>query len=65
MKLIRIPVVVLIVIIGIFFLVECKTDNYNNIPTLGREPNIEPDYSGVTIPSNIAPTSGGNAILLI
>lgn len=38
-----------------FFLGGCKTDNYDNIPTLDRSPVIEPDYSGVTIPKNIAP----------
>lgn len=36
-------------------LVGCNTDNYEGIPGLGREPVIEPDYSGVTIPYNIAP----------
>ena len=36
-------------------LAGCKSDNYNNIPPLNREPAIEPDYSGVTIPTNIAP----------
>ncbi|HBE42111.1 MAG TPA: cytochrome C biosynthesis protein [Bacteroidales bacterium] len=38
-----------------FFLSHCNTDNYSNISSLDREPVIEPDYSGVTIPWNIAP----------
>jgi WD40 repeat protein len=33
----------------------CNTDKYHNIPSQSREPLIEPDYSGVTIPNNIAP----------
>ena len=44
-----------ILFIGAFFIFSCKTDNYSDIPGLGREPVIEPDYSGVTIPPNIAP----------
>ena len=46
---------VLVVIIELFYLGSCNTANYENIPGLGREPVIEPDYSGVTIPYNIAP----------
>ena len=38
-----------------FVIISCKTDNYDNLPELGRQPVIEPDYSGVTIPPNIAP----------
>ena len=33
----------------------CKQSDYENIPSAGREPLIEPDYSAVTIPKNIAP----------
>jgi hypothetical protein len=33
----------------------CKPDEYTDIQQLWREPVIEPDYSGVTIPVNIAP----------
>lgn len=33
----------------------CKSGNFNNPSAAGREPVIEPDYSGVTIPPNIAP----------
>ena len=33
----------------------CKTDNFNDVPSVNREPVLEPDYSGVTIPQNIAP----------
>jgi len=55
MKLINISTVVLVLIMEMFFLGGCKTDTYENITSLGREPAIEPDYSGVTIPPNIAP----------
>jgi hypothetical protein len=43
----------ILLIIGGF--TGCKPHNYDNIPSSGREPVIEPDYSGVTIPKNIAP----------
>ena len=33
----------------------CKSDYYDNPSPAGREPVIDPDYSGVTIPPNIAP----------
>jgi len=33
----------------------CKSDNGNDTAVVNREPAIEPDYSGVTIPYNIAP----------
>jgi WD40 repeat protein len=55
MKLTKISTGVLAFIIEIFLLGGCKTDNYDNIQPLGREPVIEPDYSGVIIPPNIAP----------
>jgi len=55
MKLTKISTGALVLIIGMFFLGCCKTDNYDNTPALGREPVIEPDYSGVIIPPNIAP----------
>jgi hypothetical protein len=46
---------ILVFLIEIFFLVSCNTDNFENISELDREPVIEPDYSGITIPANIAP----------
>lgn len=55
MKLLKISYGAFILIIEIYFLAGCKTDNYDKIPGLGREPVIEPDYSGVIIPPNIAP----------
>ena len=55
MNLTKIAIGILKYLIICFFLPGCKTDNYYNIPSLGREPVIEPDYSGVTIPHNIAP----------
>jgi WD40 repeat protein len=45
--------VVLIIVMIIFS--SCKEADYKNIALTGREPVIEPDYSGVTIPRNIAP----------
>jgi hypothetical protein len=55
MKLTKILSGINIIIIELLFLVSCTTDNYDDIPVLGRKPVIEPDYSGVTIPYNIAP----------
>jgi WD40 repeat protein len=55
MNLKRITIGVLVLLSVIFLPSSCKTDNHDNIPSLGREPIIEPDYSGVTIPPNIAP----------
>lgn len=33
----------------------CTSDNFDNPSPAGHEPVIDPDYSGVTIPPNIAP----------
>lgn len=55
MKLLKISAGVLVFLISIYFLEGCKTANYENVPALDREPVIEPDYSGVTIPPNISP----------
>ena len=33
----------------------CRSGNFDNPSSAGREPVIDPDYSGVTIPPNIAP----------
>ncbi len=46
---------ILVPIVVILFLLSCKTENYDDFSEMGREPVIEPDYSGVTIPQNIAP----------
>jgi hypothetical protein len=46
---------VLILIMAFIFPGGCKSYNSDNIQALGREPVIDPDYSGVTIPYNIAP----------
>ena len=40
---------------GLVILSGCTENNFNNPSATGREPVIEPDYSGVTIPPNIAP----------
>jgi hypothetical protein len=55
MKMSRISIGILFLVLVTGFFTSCKTDSYDNIPGLGREPVIEPDYSGVTIPPNIAP----------
>jgi hypothetical protein len=55
MKLTKISTGVLVLIMEMFFLGGCKTDNFDDAQSLGREPVLEPDYSGVTIPQNIAP----------
>ena len=34
---------------------SCRVANTDNYTDMDREPLIEPDYSGVTIPQNIAP----------
>jgi hypothetical protein len=44
-----------LIIIMASLLSGCKEAVYENIVSAGREPVIEPDYSGVTIPKNIAP----------
>ena len=38
-----------------FFLLNCSGGQNKNLMETGREPVIEPDYSGVTVPFNIAP----------
>lgn len=55
MKLKNILLGILVLIFEMFFFGSCKTDHFNNTRDTGREPVIEPDYSGVTIPNNIAP----------
>jgi WD40 repeat protein len=42
-------------LIGLVVLAGCSGRNFNNPSPAGREPVIEPDYSGVTVPPNIAP----------
>ncbi|HBQ81706.1 MAG: hypothetical protein A2X05_00450 [Bacteroidetes bacterium GWE2_41_25] len=55
MKLVKIIPRLFVFVFTFCFLIGCISDNYNNVPPLDREPVIEPDYSGVTIPTNIAP----------
>jgi hypothetical protein len=45
----------LFIILVVFFLPYCNTNQHDRIMEVDREPAIEPDYSGVTIPRNIAP----------
>lgn len=40
---------------GLLLATGCQSDTIVNPASAGREPAIEPDYSGVTIPRNIAP----------
>ena len=42
-------------ILVIIVITSCKQVNYDTLPSTGREPVIEPDYSAVMIPKNIAP----------
>ena len=55
MKHVRILFGVLMLVLGVFFLTRCDTIRNDKIRKLDREPVMEPDYSGVTIPQNIAP----------
>jgi len=55
MKLLNISTGLWVYVMQIFFLAGCKTEIRDNIPVIDREPVINPDYSGVTIPPNIAP----------
>ncbi len=43
------------IIIAATFFSGCKEAENKNFVSTGREPVIEPDYSGITIPKNIAP----------
>jgi hypothetical protein len=45
----------MILIFGMPFFNCCHTGTYENTQKLDRQPKIEPDYSDVTIPPNIAP----------
>ena len=45
----------LVSMLGIFFFTQCNTNYDNNLIKSYHEPAIDPDYSGVTIPPNIAP----------
>jgi WD40 repeat protein len=51
----RIWLRLLVLFYSIIFLANCTTVPYDKISEMDREPVIEPDYSGVTIPPNIAP----------
>jgi hypothetical protein len=45
---------ILVFVLGIFLTAGCNPHN-GNLSEIDREPVIEPEYSGVTIPKNIAP----------
>jgi len=55
MRLTLIRPVILFLISGIFICSGCHTNNKSSALAVKREPAIEPDYSGVTIPHNMAP----------
>lgn len=56
MKQSNIPIRFLILAVEIiFFISGCKSELPQDIHHINREPVIEPDYTGVTIPQNIAP----------
>jgi hypothetical protein len=44
-----------VLVSGIVFIISCKTESFDNPQKTNRKPVIEPDYSDVTIPPNIAP----------
>ena len=44
-----------LLVFGYLSALAAKRENNSNIQNIDREPVIEPDYSGVTIPTNIAP----------
>lgn len=45
---------ILVFVLGTFLTAGCNS-RYRDLSDIDREPVIEPDYSGVTIPQNIAP----------
>jgi WD40 repeat protein len=45
----------MMIILIVCFLPTCNTSRHDGVIELDREPAMEPDYSGVTIPRNIAP----------
>jgi len=55
MRLTIIHPVVISLLIGIFISSGCHRNHNSSSLDAGREPLIEPDYSGVTVPHNIAP----------
>lgn len=55
MKMIRIASFKHILLFGSLIISGCKTGGNDPPIEAGREPVIEPDYSGITVPRNIAP----------
>jgi len=51
----RIYTAIINLLIAALFTQSCNTDPKSSTISVEREPAIEPDYSGVTIPHNIAP----------
>lgn len=55
MNLVKLCSGLVVIIMATTIFSGCKEADYENIASIGHEPVIEPDYSGVTIPKNIAP----------
>jgi hypothetical protein len=47
--------IIILIFLVVTLLAGCRKGTEGKLPELNREPVLEPDYSGVTIPVNIAP----------
>lgn len=54
-KLLKVSAGIPILIVCVSVLAGCGAKEFENASSLSREPVIEPDYSGITVPYNIAP----------
>ncbi len=48
-------ILLMLIIVMTFFIMNCGTRGHEEVSWVDHEPAIDPDYSGVTIPANIAP----------
>jgi hypothetical protein len=55
MKLRKSQYILIVLVFGMFFYIGCNTDTVKVISKIDRKPVIEPDYTDVIIPPNIAP----------
>ena len=55
MKLRKSQYQLVVLVLGMFFCISCSTDTGKTIRKTDHKPVIEPDYTDVTIPPNIAP----------
>jgi hypothetical protein len=51
----KLTVIKLLIFVTVIYMAGCRKTNTSDIEQVKREPDIAPDYSGVTIPYNIAP----------